>query len=109
MERCVMFDPHPSPYALRVRQAAAFAGISRSELYKRLDLGLYQSFKDGSARMVVVQSIIDHQKRCAAMFAVPPKTTEAVMRAIIATIPKEEAAAEPKARATATEAKEAAA
>ena len=54
-----------APYAVRFKHAMGLAGVGKTELWKRLNAGIYQSFLDGNNRMVVTQSIFDHQRRLA--------------------------------------------
>jgi hypothetical protein len=60
-------DPilNPLPYAVRPKLAQLLAGHGKHLLWQRLNDGTYQSFLDGTNRMIVTQSILDHQKRLA--------------------------------------------
>jgi hypothetical protein len=51
------------PLAVRPKVGARLAGCGLTEFYKRLNEGLYESFLDGSARLVIVESIRAHQQR----------------------------------------------
>jgi len=51
------------PFAVRPRDAKSIAGCGITQIYERLNSGRYQSFLDGTSRLVVVQSILDDQQR----------------------------------------------
>jgi hypothetical protein len=51
------------PFAVRPKEAAKLAGCGITVLYRRLNEGLYESFLDGQYRLVVVESILAHQRR----------------------------------------------
>jgi hypothetical protein len=65
------------PYAVRPKVAARLAGVGLTEFYRRLNAGRYQTFRDGEARLVVVQSIRDDQRRLAAEHSGTPKENPA--------------------------------
>jgi hypothetical protein len=51
------------PFAVRPKDAARLAGCGITQLYERLNTGVYESFLDGTARLVTVESIRAHQER----------------------------------------------
>jgi len=59
--------PNPAvnlePFAVRPKDGARLAGVGLTTFYDRLNAGLYESFLDGSARLVTVESIKAHQRK----------------------------------------------
>jgi len=53
------------PYAVRPKVGMKLAGVGSTEFQNRVNSGRYKSFLDGALRYVIVQSIIDDQKRLA--------------------------------------------
>jgi hypothetical protein len=51
-----------SPFAVRPKDGARLAGCCLREFYNRLNDGIYETFLDGTARLVTVASILAHQK-----------------------------------------------
>jgi hypothetical protein len=51
------------PFAVRVKEGMRLAGCGLTEFYRRLNEGFYESFLDGHNRLVVVESILAHQRR----------------------------------------------
>jgi len=64
----------PMPFAVRPKLGAFLAGMSLAEFYKHLSAGRYETFLDGTKRMIVTQSIINDQKRLAREQAGTPAT-----------------------------------
>ena len=60
-------------FAVRPKDGARLAGVGLREFYKRLNDGTYQSFLDGPNRLVVVESILSHQKQQLAATAGTPR------------------------------------
>jgi hypothetical protein len=54
------------PFAVRVPEAMRLDGCRTTEFYRRLKAGEYESFVDGSVRMVTVRSIRARQQRALA-------------------------------------------
>jgi hypothetical protein len=61
------------PFAVRPKVAAQLAGIGLTTLYDRLNSGEYESFVDGSTRMVTVRSIKARQERLLAAASGTPR------------------------------------
>jgi len=60
------------PFAVRPKDGARLAGCGETEFYKRLNAGRYESFLDGTARLVTVRSIrADQEKLLAASKGTP--------------------------------------
>jgi len=60
------------PFAVRPKDGARIAGCGLTELYKRLNSGRYESFLDGTSRMITVRSIHEDQKKLLAAAAGTP-------------------------------------
>jgi len=59
------------PFAVRPKDGARLAGVGLTKFYERLNQGVYESFLDGSSRLVTVESIKKHQKKLAAAIETP--------------------------------------
>ena len=59
------FILNPMPFAVRPKVAELIAGVGKSLLWERLNDGTYRSFLDGTNRMIITQSILDHQRHLA--------------------------------------------
>jgi hypothetical protein len=68
------------PFALRPRVAAQLAGVGMTEFYRRLNAGDYETFLDGTARLVTVRSIKAHQERMLATGCGAPRDNKAARR-----------------------------
>ena len=51
------------PFAVRPKDGARLAGCGLTEFYRRLNDGLYETFLDGTHRLVTVESIRAHQQK----------------------------------------------
>jgi hypothetical protein len=56
-------DSQLLPFAVRVKEGMRLAGCGLTDFYRRLNDGIYESFLDGYNRLVVVESILAHQRR----------------------------------------------
>jgi hypothetical protein len=54
------------PFAVRPKEAARLESCGITELYKRLAAGEYESYCDGTMRMITVRSIRARQQRALA-------------------------------------------
>jgi hypothetical protein len=54
------------PFAVRVTEAMRLDGCRTTEFYRRLKAGEYESYIDGTTRMVTVRSIRARQQRALA-------------------------------------------
>src|SRR5215831_935406 len=68
-----MSNPPITPFAVRPREGKLLAGCGETEFYKRLNAGRYESFLDGTSRLVTVASIIADQKRLLAATSGTPR------------------------------------
>jgi hypothetical protein len=66
-----------TPYAVRAKIGAQLAGCGLTEFYRRLNEGRYATFRDGVARLVVVESIRDDQRQLLAESGGTPKENPA--------------------------------
>jgi hypothetical protein len=71
-----MSKPKPcvdiEPFAVRPKDGTRLAGCGETEFYKRLNSGRYESFLDGTSRLVTVRSIrADQEKLLAASKGTP--------------------------------------
>jgi hypothetical protein len=57
---------HLEPFAVRVPEAMRLDGCRTTEFYRRLKAGEYESYVDGTVRMVTVRSIRARQARALA-------------------------------------------
>ena len=62
------------PFAVRPKDGARLAGCGLTEFYKRLNDGRYESFLDGTARLVIVDSIRRDQQKLLATARGTPRT-----------------------------------
>jgi len=51
------------PFAVRPREGARLAGVGLTKFYERLNEAAYESFLDGSSRLVTVESIKAFQRK----------------------------------------------
>ncbi len=51
------------PFAVRPKEGMRLAGCGESEFYKRINAGRYESFLDGTSRMITVRSIRSDQEK----------------------------------------------
>jgi hypothetical protein len=65
--------PHIEPFAVRPKVAAKLDGCGITEFYKRLNAGEYETYVDGTARMVTVRSIRERQQRLLAAASGTPR------------------------------------
>ena len=56
-------NPDLEPFAVRAKLGAQLAGCSDTVFYKRLNEGRYETFLDGTNRMVTVRSIRADQEK----------------------------------------------
>jgi hypothetical protein len=62
------------PFALRTKPARQLAGVGKTKFFELLNKGVYKSYLDGSLRMVVTKSILDHQQQLAEKHGGTPAT-----------------------------------
>jgi hypothetical protein len=55
--------PQFEPFAVRPKDGARLAGVGLTLFYERLNDGVYESFLDGTNRLVTVESIKRHQRQ----------------------------------------------
>jgi hypothetical protein len=68
------------PLAVRPKDGARLAGVGLTEFYRRLNAGLYDSFLDGTARLVTVESIRSHQEQLLKAAAGTPRESPSKRR-----------------------------
>jgi hypothetical protein len=66
-----------TPYAVRPKVGAQLAGCGLTEFYRRLNEGRYATFRDGVARLVVVESIHEDEQRLLAEASGTPRNNPA--------------------------------
>src|SRR5262245_51960596 len=62
-----------TPFAVRPKDGKVLAGCGETEFYKRMNQGRYETFLDGTSRLVTVRSIIADQERMLAATGGTPR------------------------------------